>query len=101
MADEITQKPVRSPPVSAELTAKLLETEAAKQSVDEIVPGLAEARRRYAETRSPESKSALDQIQAEAENRMQRMREALRELEEASGIPPEILDALSKPNTKS
>jgi hypothetical protein len=72
-------------------------TEAAKQFSADIIPALHDARRKYAKFRSVETEKALSEVQDEAERRREAFTQALRRLEAASGIPPEVLDEISKP----
>lgn len=75
----------------AEIRAK-----AAEIYVRELLPQIVRARTEYFKNRSPENKSTLEQVEGEGARRLEAFNAIGAEMEEALGIPAEVLDALTK-----
>lgn len=76
------------------------ELEAAHQFVKDIVPQLHAARTAFAKTKSDADRRRLDDVQREASERHVTFQKTLRRIEEASGIPQEVLDAAAEPKVE-
>lgn len=75
--------------------AMMPELQRAHAAVDEIIPSLADVRRRYAASRSDADRAEHDRVQADADRRFAEFQEALRRVQEATGLPPEAFDEMS------
>jgi len=82
--------------------ALITETDRREDEVKRLLPTLVEARRRYfASKRTDADRLQLDAVEAEVSAAHERFSDAVKALEDASGIRPEILDQLSsKPEAK-
>jgi len=74
---------------------------AAHAAENEVIPRLAEARRIYAKSRSDEDWDVLNRIQREASEKHEATLLALRNVEEATGLPEEFFEELAKPEVRS
>ncbi|MEH3123037.1 MAG: hypothetical protein PGN16_13850 [Sphingomonas phyllosphaerae] len=76
--------------------AMLPELQEAHAAVSEIIPSLADVRRRYASSWSDTDKAEHDRVQAEADRRFAAFQETLKRIEEATGLPPEFFEELAE-----
>lgn len=75
--------------------AMMPELQRAHGAVNEIIPALADVRRRYAATRSDADRADHDRVQADADRRFAEFQDALKHIQEATGLPSEFFDELS------
>ncbi len=78
--------------------ALMPELHSANAATQEVIPRLHEARRRYAQTQSDEDRIEHDRVQQEAEEKHAAFRDILKRVQDATGIPEEVFEALSAPD---
>lgn len=71
------------------------EADLLKLETERLLPRLADARRNYASTRSEEARAILDAIQDQASQAHAKFSATVARMNEASGIPPEVLEELT------
>lgn len=80
--------------------AMLPQLKAAQAAIEAMVPQLAEARRKYAHSRSEEDRSALDAVQEEASAKLAAFDDILARAQAASGLPPELFEHIAEPDLR-
>lgn len=64
-----------------------------------LLPRIAEARRRYATSKTDENRSQLDEVEKRASTLLEQSDEVIKAMEAASGLPTEVLSELAKPQS--